>query len=106
MNKVFILGNVGRDPELRNTASGNAVCNFSVATSEKWKDKSGEKHERTEWHNIVLWRQQALLADQEHRWQVERQLGGLLLPVGHRGAVHFLHRQRHAAGHGQPCRAF
>jgi single-strand DNA-binding protein len=56
VNKVTIIGNLGQDPETRYTPSGVAVCNFSVATSESWKDKdSGEKKERTEWHRIVAW---------------------------------------------------
>ena len=56
VNKVILLGRLGRDPELRTTTGGNSVCNFSVATSENWKDKNtGEKQERTEWHNIVAW---------------------------------------------------
>ena len=54
INKAIIVGRLGRDPELRYTPSGVAVANFSVATSEEWKDKdSGEKRERTEWHRIV-----------------------------------------------------
>ena len=57
INKVILVGNLGRDPEVRYTADGQAVANFSVATSEKWKDKNtGEMVERTEWHNIVAWR--------------------------------------------------
>jgi single-strand DNA-binding protein len=55
VNKVILLGRLGHDPELRTTQSGQSVCNFSVATSEKWKDKQGETQERTEWHNIVAW---------------------------------------------------
>lgn len=54
VNKVIVLGNLGKDPEVRYTQSGDAVCNFSVATSERWKDKSGEQQERTEWHRIVM----------------------------------------------------
>jgi single-strand DNA-binding protein len=54
INKVIIVGRLGKDPEIRYTPSGSAVANFSVATSEEWKDKnSGEKKERTEWHRIV-----------------------------------------------------
>ena len=54
INKVIIIGRLGRDPETRFTPDGKAICNFSVATSEEWKDKdSGEKRERTEWHRIV-----------------------------------------------------
>jgi single-strand DNA-binding protein len=56
INKAIIVGNLGRDPEVRYTAGGAAVANFSVATSETWNDKNtGEKKERTEWHNIVAW---------------------------------------------------
>jgi len=53
LNKVFILGNLGRDPEVRSLPNGTTVCTFSIATSETWKDKTGEKHEKTEWHRIV-----------------------------------------------------
>ena len=57
INKVVLIGRLGRDPEVRYTSDGQAVANFSVATSEKWKDKNtGEMQERTEWHNIVAWR--------------------------------------------------
>lgn len=57
INKVIIVGNLGRDPEMRYTPDGTAVANFSVATSESWTDKqSGEKKEKTEWHRIVAWR--------------------------------------------------
>ena len=53
LNKVTLIGNLGRDPELRNLQSGSQVCNFSVATTEKWNDKAtGEKREATEWHRI------------------------------------------------------
>jgi single-strand DNA-binding protein len=56
LNKVQLIGRVGKDPEIRNTSNGNACANFSVATSESWKDKrSGEKKEKTEWHNVVVW---------------------------------------------------
>lgn len=55
VNKAILIGNLGRDPELRYTQSGQAVVNFSIATSENWTDKSGEKQERTEWHRIVAW---------------------------------------------------
>lgn len=55
LNKVMLIGRLGRDPELRYTPSGLAIANFSIATSEEWKDKnSGEKKERTEWHRIVV----------------------------------------------------
>ncbi len=55
LNKVMLIGRLGRDVELRYANNGNAVGNFSVATSEQWKDKEGNKQERTEWHNIVAW---------------------------------------------------
>ena len=55
INKVIILGRLGKDPELKYTPSGAAVCNFTVATSEVWTDKSGQKQEKTEWHRIVVW---------------------------------------------------
>jgi single-strand DNA-binding protein len=55
LNKVMLIGNLGKDPEVRFTASGQAVAGFSLATSEKFKGKNGEWEERTEWHNITLW---------------------------------------------------
>lgn len=55
VNKVMVLGRLGQDPELKTLETGNEVCNFSVATSETWKDKNGQKQERTEWHRIVVW---------------------------------------------------
>jgi single-strand DNA-binding protein len=55
VNKVILVGNVGRDPEIRRLNSGEPVCNFSLATTENWRDKgTGERKERTEWHNIVI----------------------------------------------------
>lgn len=60
LNKVHLIGRLGRDPELRYTPKDNmAVCTFSLATNEKWKDKSGKWQERVEWHNIVIYRQVA-----------------------------------------------
>ena len=56
VNKVILVGRLGRDPEVRYTPSGTAVANFSIATSEQWTNKDGEKQERTEWHKIVAWR--------------------------------------------------
>ena len=55
LNKVILIGNLGRDPELRYTASGQAVANFTLATTESWTNKSGEREQRTEWHRIVAW---------------------------------------------------
>lgn len=62
VNKAIIIGNVGRDPEVRYTTSGNAVANFSVATTERWKDHDGEQQERTEWHNVVFFGKVAEIA--------------------------------------------
>ncbi len=61
VNKVIIVGRLGRDPELRSTQSGQAVASFSIATNERWTGKNGEPEERTEWHNIVVWGRQAEL---------------------------------------------
>lgn len=62
LNKVMLIGNLGKDPEVRFTASGQAVASFSLATSEKFKGKSGDMEERTEWHNITLWGKLAEIA--------------------------------------------
>ncbi|HOY70928.1 MAG TPA: single-stranded DNA-binding protein [Methylotenera sp.] len=62
VNKVILVGNLGRDPEVRFMPNGEAVCNFSIATTENWKDKSGAKQEKTEWHNIVMYRKLAEIA--------------------------------------------
>lgn len=62
VNKAIIVGNLGKDPEVRFLPNGDAVCNFSVATTESWKDKDGKKNEKTEWHNIVLFRKLAEIA--------------------------------------------
>ena len=64
VNKVILIGNLGSDPELRFTPSGVQVANFSLATSESWTDKAGERQERAEWHRIVLWRRLAEVAGQ------------------------------------------
>ncbi len=55
LNKVLLIGNLGKDPEVRYTPGGQAVANFNIATNEAWTDKSGQKQERTEWHRIVVW---------------------------------------------------
>lgn len=55
VNKVILVGRLGRDPETRYTSSGQAVTNFSVATDEIWKDKNDEKQKKTEWHKVVAW---------------------------------------------------
>jgi len=57
LNKVTLIGNVGKDPEIRTTQDGREIASFPLATSETWKDKSGEKKERTEWHRIVIFSQ-------------------------------------------------
>lgn len=56
VNKVILIGRLGKDPEVRYMPNGEAVCNVSLATSETWKDKSGEKQEKTEWHNLTAYR--------------------------------------------------
>ena len=64
INKVFIIGNLGSDPEVKYTQSGDAVTTLSVATTDSWKDKAGEQQEKTEWHRVVLWRKTAEIAGQ------------------------------------------
>lgn len=56
VNKVILVGNLGKDPELRYTPSGVAVATFSMATTERYKDREGQQQEKTEWHNVVVWR--------------------------------------------------
>jgi single-strand DNA-binding protein len=64
INKVILVGHLGKDPEVRHLDNGTAVCNFSLATSENYTDRtSGERKTQTEWHNIVLWRKQAETAE-------------------------------------------
>ena len=65
INKVTLIGRLGRDPELKYTASGTAYCRFSVATDDSWTDRSsGERQERTEWHNVVAWERLAEICGQ------------------------------------------
>ncbi len=59
VNKVILVGNLGKDPEQRTTSNGRAVTSFSIATSEKWTDQSGQTQEKTNWHNVVVWGKQA-----------------------------------------------
>lgn len=59
VNKVILVGNLGADPELKYTPTNRAVCNLSVATNEVWKDKGGQKQEKTEWHRVTVWGEQA-----------------------------------------------
>lgn len=63
VNKVIILGNLGQDPECKKTSGGKSVATLSVATSEKWKDKEGNKQEQTQWHRVVLWEGLADIAE-------------------------------------------
>lgn len=62
LNKVMLIGNLGKDPEVRTTPGGAVVANFSVACTERWKDQSGQKQERTEWVNVVVWKKTAEIA--------------------------------------------
>lgn len=64
VNKVIILGNLGKDPEVKELQSGSKVANFPVATTESYKDKDGQKQERTEWHQVEIWNRQAEIAQQ------------------------------------------
>jgi single-strand DNA-binding protein len=64
VNKVILLGRLGQDPELKYTPGGSAVCNFSLATTEAWTDKQGQKQEKTEWHRVVVWGKLAELCNQ------------------------------------------
>lgn len=63
VNKVILVGNLGKDPEVRHLEGGAVVANFTIATSETYKDKSGQRIEQTEWHNIVVWRGLAEIAE-------------------------------------------
>src|SRR3982751_1350786 len=62
VNKVILIGNLGRDPETRFMPSGDAICNISIATTENWKDKNGEKQEKTEWHRVAFFGKLAEIA--------------------------------------------
>lgn len=64
VNKVILVGNLGRDPEVRSTPSGQPVASFTLATNRRWRDKNGNRQEETEWHNIVVWGKQAEIAGQ------------------------------------------
>jgi len=59
LNRVLLIGNLGRDPEVKFTGNGKALCTFSVVTSEQWTDADGQRQERTEWHRVVVWGKQA-----------------------------------------------
>lgn len=64
VNRALLVGRLGRDPETRYTSGGQAVCNFTLATDETYKDRNGERQKRTEWHRIVVWGKQAEIAQQ------------------------------------------
>lgn len=64
LNKVQLIGNLGKDPDTRYTTRGDAVCNISLATTDTWKDKNGQKQDKTEWHRVVLYRGMAETAQQ------------------------------------------
>ncbi len=64
VNKVILVGRLGKDPEVKYTQTGVPVARFTIATDESWKDQSGEKQQRTEWHNIVAWRKLAEICGQ------------------------------------------
>ena len=64
LNKVMLIGNLGKDPELRKTPQGTSVVSFTLATTERWADKNGGKQDHTEWHNVVAWGKLGELANQ------------------------------------------
>ncbi len=64
LNKVMLIGNLGRDPEIRTTPSGQPVANFTLATNRRWTDRDGNRQEQTEWHRVVCWGKQAEIAGQ------------------------------------------
>jgi single-strand DNA-binding protein len=71
LNKAMLIGRVGKDPEVRNTSNGNKVANFTLATHETWKNRDGEKQERTEWHRITVF---GKLAETVEKWVLKGQL--------------------------------
>ena len=64
LNRVMLIGNMGDDPDMRYTAAGSAVCNFTLATNENWKDKDGNKQQKSEWHRVVMFGKLAEIAGQ------------------------------------------
>ena len=77
INKVILIGNLGKDPEVRYLDSGVAVANLSLATSENYKNKDGERVTQTEWHDVVLWRGLAEVAEKYLRiWEEDRLSSG------------------------------
>jgi len=80
VNKVILVGNLGKDPELRYTPSGTAVATFSLATTERYKDREGNPQKKTEWHNIVVWRQLAEICGKYLRAVATMVAGGRAKP--------------------------
>ncbi|MDP2693468.1 MAG: single-stranded DNA-binding protein, partial [Gallionella sp.] len=78
VNKVILIGRLGKDPETRYMTNGEAVTNATLATSENWKDKSGEKQEKTEWHNLVFYRRLAEIAGEYLQTGSQRYVAGKL----------------------------
>lgn len=78
MNKAMIIGRLGQDPEMRYTSSGDPVCNFSVATSERYKDRAGEQKEVTEWHNVTAYGKPAEIINQYAKKGSQIYVGGKL----------------------------
>ena len=64
VNKVILIGNIGKDPEIRYMPSGDAMVNLTLATTDNWKDKNGEKQERTEWHRVAIFGKLAVIASE------------------------------------------
>ena len=87
VNQVILIGRLGRDPEVRYLPNGEAVANFGLATSENWKDRNGEKQERTEWHNIVMYRKLAEIAGQYLKKGAQVYITGRLLMVAVRMVI-------------------
>ena len=85
LNKVMIIGNLGRDPEMRYTPSGKPVTSFSVATSRSWVTAEGERHEATEWFNVVAWRDLAEICNQVLRKGAKVYIEGRLQTRGWEG---------------------
>ena len=85
LNKVILIGRLGKDPEVRYMPNGEAVCNFSVATSESWKDNNGQKQERTEWHNITMYRRIAEISGQYLKKGSQVYLEGRIQSRKHQG---------------------
>src|SRR3981189_547044 len=102
VNKVILVGNLGKDPEVRYTPGGQAVANFTIATNENWTDKSGQKQERTEWHRIVVGGKEPGVDKQGGRQAVPhrggRQPGGFPLRRRARPGPRRLPRRRRSGG--------